>query len=119
MDQFGEKDIAARKDQLEITSAGFLFLSTVTPAGEDDVIFLGDAKVFMESLSRKLKQRGGPDLVTGPDEQQRCCVVRNGSRCEQPSRFWVGTQPVDDYTYVCGDHVQDVKRAGDTVRKIK
>ena len=46
-------------------------------------------------------------LVTAADERQRCCVVVDGHRCEQASVFRVASSDdaLDDYTYVCGDHV--------------
>jgi hypothetical protein len=63
-----------------------------------------------------------PPLITSSDERERCCVLgENGSqesRCPQPSRFWVGKNGVDDYTHVCGDHVEDVRQEGDTVVKL-
>lgn len=59
---------------------------------------------------------GGPNLVTAPDEQQLCCVLDDtGARCLNPSRYWVGTQGIDDYTYVCADHLDAVRREEDTV----
>lgn len=47
-------------------------------------------------------------LVTAPDEQQRCCVVIDGVRCEQPSRVRISARDgaLDDYTYTCADHVE-------------
>jgi hypothetical protein len=60
-----------------------------------------------------------PQLITAPDEQERCCVLdKGGNRCPQKSRFWVGSNGIDDYTHVCGDHVQDVKRPGDAINKL-
>jgi hypothetical protein len=60
-----------------------------------------------------------PNLVTAHDEGERCCVLDEaGSRCPQPSRFWVGANGVDDYTHVCGDHVADVVRPGDAIHKL-
>lgn len=58
----------------------------------------------------------GQNLITAYDERQRCCVLDDqGRRCPQRSRFWVGSNGVDDYTHVCGDHVLDVKQEGDAV----
>lgn len=60
-----------------------------------------------------------PNLVTAPDERTRCCVLDDkGQRCPQKSRFWVGANGIDDYTHVCGDHVESVKRDGDVVEKL-
>ena len=60
-----------------------------------------------------------PKLITAPNESEQCCLLNDkGERCPQRSRFWVGANGVDDYTYVCGDHVNDVKRDGDVVQKI-
>ena len=59
-----------------------------------------------------------PELVTAPDERERCCIIVEGERCKQASRFWVGKNGVDDYTHVCGDHVDEVKRDGDAVVKL-
>jgi hypothetical protein len=60
-----------------------------------------------------------PNLVTAPDERNRCCVLDDdGNRCPQRSRFWVGGQVWDDYTHVCGDHVEAVKRPGDSVVRL-
>lgn len=54
-------------------------------------------------------------LVTAPDEQVRCCVVIDGARCEQPSAFLLegADRSWDDYTYVCGGHLQLVRKPGD------
>lgn len=61
-----------------------------------------------------------PNLITVPDERQRCCVLDDdGNRCPQKSRFWVGANGVDDYTHVCGDHVDAVKRDGDAVHRLE
>jgi hypothetical protein len=48
------------------------------------------------------------NLVTAPDERDRCCVVVDGTRCKQPTaRRIAGSPPAwDDYTYVCADHVE-------------
>jgi hypothetical protein len=60
-----------------------------------------------------------PNLVTAEDEQERCCLLNDaGARCSQRARFWVGANGLDDYTHVCGDHVEDVKREGDVVVKV-
>lgn len=51
--------------------------------------------------------------------RNQCHVLdKNGNRCKQKARFWVGSNPVDDYTYVCGDHVEDVKEADHVVHKL-
>lgn len=56
-------------------------------------------------------------LVTAPDEQQRCCVVIDGVRCGQQTAWRLASADgaLDDYTYVCGDHVELVRRPGDVV----
>ena len=56
-------------------------------------------------------------LVTAPDERERCCVVIDGVRCEQPSAWRVGGADgaLDDYTYVCRDHVVLVRQPGDVI----
>lgn len=59
-------------------------------------------------------------LVTAPDEQQRCCVVIDGARCEQPTAFKLAAADGawDDYTYVCGDHVELVRRPDSVVERV-
>ncbi len=56
-------------------------------------------------------------LVTAPDEQHRCCAVVDDHRCEQPTAFRVASTDgaIDDYTYVCGDHVALVSGPGYSV----
>lgn len=67
-----------------------------------------------------IQQADVPDLVAAADEKQRCCVSDNKrNRCPQKSRFWIGSNGVDDYTHVCGDHVADVQRDGDEVVKLE
>ncbi len=59
-------------------------------------------------------------LVTAPDERERCCVVIDGARCEQRTA-WVVRGPggeMDDYACVCGDHVELVRRPGDTIERL-
>lgn len=50
-------------------------------------------------------------LVTAPDERERCCVVVDGERCEQPSARRIGDGSWDGYTYACADHVELVLQA--------
>lgn len=38
------------------------------------------------------------------------CLVQG---CGQDATYWVGSNEVDDYTYVCDDHVEAVRQAGD------
>jgi hypothetical protein len=59
-------------------------------------------------------------LVTAPDEQRRCCMVTDGQRCAQRSVFRVASADgaLDDYTYVCADHVHLVRGAGYAVTRI-
>lgn len=47
-------------------------------------------------------------LVTSPDERERCCAVIDGERCTRPTEFRVESADgaLDDYAYVCADHVQ-------------
>ena len=47
------------------------------------------------------------ELVTSPDEQQRCCAVIHGERCRQATAFRIAARDgaLDDYAYTCGDHV--------------
>ncbi len=64
----------------------------------------------------------GPQLVTAHDERQRCCVIlKDGKRCPQRTRFWVGepTSGYDDYTLVCIDHLEAVRRPGDVVDDVR
>lgn len=64
---------------------------------------------------------GSPVLLTVPNEnERRCCILDDtGNQCPQRSRFWVGSNDVDDYTHVCGDHVEEVRRDGDEVRSLE
>ncbi len=59
-------------------------------------------------------------LVTAQDEQQRCCAAVDGRRCHQASVFRVASTDgaLDDYTYVCADHVWLVNGPGYTVARI-
>ena len=58
-------------------------------------------------------------LVTAPDEQRRCCVLDGaGNRCPSETRYWIGANGVDDYTHVCADHLEDMRRPGDEVREV-
>ncbi len=59
-------------------------------------------------------------LITAADEQQRCCVVIDGQRCAQASVFRVASTDgaLDDYTYVCADHVHLVSGPGYVVARI-
>ena len=59
-------------------------------------------------------------LVTASDEQQRCCVVIDGERCEKPTAWRVASADGawDDYTYTCGGHVELVRRPDDVVTPI-
>ncbi len=58
------------------------------------------------------------ELVTAVDERERCCVMNGGERCPNRSKWWVGTQPLDDYTHACDDHLETVRRVGDTVAPV-
>lgn len=53
-------------------------------------------------------------LITAPDEEERCCVVIDGSRCEQPTVFRIegADRAWDDYTFVCRGHLALVKQPG-------
>ena len=59
-------------------------------------------------------------LVTAPDEQQRCCVVIDGQRCAQASAYRVASSDgaLDDYTYVCADHLPFVSGPGSVVTRL-
>lgn len=60
-----------------------------------------------------------PKLITAPDERVRCCIFDDdGNRCPNETAFWVGTNGIDDYTHVCADHLDSVKRDGDAVHEI-
>lgn len=50
-------------------------------------------------------------LVTAPDERERCCVVVDGVRCEQPAARRIGDGSWDGYTCACADHVELVLQA--------
>lgn len=45
------------------------------------------------------------ELVTAPDERERCCVLIQGERCRRPTayRFASADGALDDYTYVCAE----------------
>jgi hypothetical protein len=60
-------------------------------------------------------------FITAPDEQQRCCVLDRTAdgqqvRCPNPTRYWVGKNGVDDYTYCCKKHLAQVRGEDDAVR---
>jgi hypothetical protein len=40
------------------------------------------------------------------EHDPKCCVVVDGVRCWNDSKFWVGRNGVDDYTYCCHEHLQ-------------
>lgn len=60
------------------------------------------------------------DLITVPDEFDRCCVLTRGERCSQPTAWRVtgADRALDEYAYVCGDHVELVRRPGDVVEPV-
>jgi hypothetical protein len=60
------------------------------------------------------------ELITAPDEQQRCCVVRDGCRCEQDAVYRVASVDgwLDDYTHVCADDLRLVSGPGYGVTRI-
>jgi len=60
-------------------------------------------------------------LVTAPDERDRCCVVVDGQRCDQPAAWRIAGSPPawDDYTHTCGDHVELVREPGDLVEPLE
>lgn len=76
---------------------------------------------------RVLRAATGLRLVTATDERERCCVIidepnslfDDGARCPKASRYWVGTSPLDDYTYCCAEHLQSVRRPGDAVQEVQ
>jgi hypothetical protein len=57
-------------------------------------------------------------LVTAWDERERCCLVIDGSRCSQRSAIRLADGAWDDYTFVCADHVELVRRPGDVIETI-
>lgn len=60
---------------------------------------------------------GNPILM--PQTTSWCCFIgEDGHSCQQPARFWVGSDIFEDYTEVCEDHVEDVKRDADTVVRL-
>lgn len=67
-----------------------------------------------------LTSRMSWSLVTAPDERDRCCVVIDGARCELPAAWIVrgAGGALDDYTCVCGDHLELVRQPGDTVERL-
>jgi hypothetical protein len=54
------------------------------------------------------------ELVTAPDELDRCCVVQGGERCPEPSLYRVANEDGDwdDYTYTCEGHMRRVLKPG-------
>lgn len=57
-------------------------------------------------------------LVTAPDELERCCVEIDGVRCAARTAWRVAGDALDEYAYVCGDHVELVRGPGMTVERI-
>jgi hypothetical protein len=59
-------------------------------------------------------------LVTAPDERERCCVVVDGARCSQPTMWIVrgAGGELDDVTHACAEHLELVRRLGDTVERV-
>jgi hypothetical protein len=53
-------------------------------------------------------------LVTAPDERERCCVVIGGERCSRPTayRIQAADGALDDYTHVCAEHLELLRRPG-------
>jgi hypothetical protein len=60
-------------------------------------------------------------LVTAADEQERCCVLVDGQRCERPTAYRVASMvgALDDYAYVCTDHLPLVSGASYAVTRVK
>jgi hypothetical protein len=62
----------------------------------------------------------GWTLITAPDERERCCVLHEGRRCERPTAFRVAgpSGALDEYTYVCAQDLELVRRPDDIVTSI-
>jgi hypothetical protein len=57
-------------------------------------------------------------LVTAWDERERCCLVMNGTRCSQRSAIRLSDGALNDYTFLCADHVELVRRPSDMIERI-
>jgi hypothetical protein len=55
------------------------------------------------------------NLVTEPDEIDRCCVVIDDRRCGQRTAWRITGAAWDDYTYTCSDHVELATTPGHVV----
>lgn len=60
------------------------------------------------------------ELVTAPDEQERCCVVRAGRRCTRHTAYRVSgdSRELDDVTYTCEECLPDVMQPGDVATRL-
>ena len=61
------------------------------------------ASVTQRICVDRLPKSSPTELVTAPDERERCCVLTNGERCRRPTAFRLASVDgaLDDYTYVC------------------
>lgn len=51
--------------------------------------------------------------------EDRCCFISDdGERCPRKATHWVGSNPVDDYTHVCAEHVADMIGEGQVVHEL-
>jgi len=57
-------------------------------------------------------------LVTAWDERERCCLVIHDARCSQRSAIRLSDGAWDDYTFLCADHVELMRRPGDLIERI-
>jgi hypothetical protein len=86
-------------------------------AGRSKLVYDKTKRTIVAESNTASTGKQVPNLINAPDEEHRCCVLDDhGNRCPNKTVFWVGTNGVDDYTYCCTDHLDAVKRAGDTVR---
>jgi hypothetical protein len=58
-------------------------------------------------------------LATAPDERERCMFVADGDRCEHRPEWRIGSVAELDYAYLCGVHLDFVRRPGQLAEVIE
>lgn len=71
---------------------------------------------------RPMRYRIAPttwQLETAPDEHERCMFVGDGERCGRRPEWRIGSAAELDYAYLCGVHLDCVRRPGQLAEVIE
>jgi len=76
-----------------------------------------------QSLEQIISSAHGPkaraESLVFPSDSRCCLLDAQGQQCPNRSEFWVGSNGMDDYTHVCGEHVVNVVKEGDSVHRLR